>query len=217
MSHLDLIQSDTKRKLLELMKRRGEITLHDAVAVIDRTRPTLRNHLDQMGRDGLVARRSQQQGRGRPSMCYRLTPVAERLFPKREGAVFAEFLSYLKEEDQDDLIADFFASFWETRLEAVRERVDGPVEGADRQQVIDALKTVLRKEGFMPTVSQEEERITIRECNCPFSRIVETTEAPCSFEGCFYETLFGEAERTSHIAGGDDACAYELPVLDSPH
>lgn len=214
MSHLDLIQSDTKQQLLELMKRRGEITLHDAVEVIDRARPTLRDHLDQMGRDGLVARRSQRQGRGRPCMCYRLTPVADRLFPQREGAVFAEFLEYLQDEGRDDLIEEFFTSFWETRLEEVRERVDGPVEAADRQQVIDALEAVLREEGFMPEVCCDEGRVTIRECNCPFADIVEATEMPCSLEKCFYETLFGHAERTSHIPGGDEVCAYELPVLD---
>lgn len=214
MSLLDLLPSDTKRQLLELMKRRGEITLHDAVEVIDRTRPTLRDHLNQMGRDGLVARRSRQQGRGRPSMCYRLTAVGERLFPQREGAAFSEFLAYLADEGRDALIEDFFDSFWDDRLDDVRERVDGPIEDADRRQVLDALEAVLREEGFMPEVRLEEEQVTIRECNCPFARILEATELPCSVEKCFYETLFGQAERTSHIAGGDDACAYELPVLN---
>ncbi len=215
MSHLDLIRSDTKRKLLELMKRQGEITLHDAVEVIDRTRPTLRDHLNQMGRDGLVARRSKQQGRGRPSMCYRLTPVGERLFPEREHAVFAEFLAYLQEQGREALIEDFFDSFWKARLEEIKRRVDGPVDAADRQQVLDALEAVLREEGFMPEIQREEKPVTVRECNCPFARIVERTDMPCTAEKCFYEALFDQAERTSHIPGGDDACAYELPVLDS--
>jgi predicted ArsR family transcriptional regulator len=168
-----------------------------------------------MGRDGLVERRSRQQGRGRPSMCYRLTPVGERLFPERERAVFAEFLAYLQEQGREALIEDFFDSFWEARLEEVKQRVDGPVDAADRQQVLDALEAVLREEGFMPEIQVEEEQVTVRECNCPFAQIVETTDMPCTVEKCFYEALFGQAERTSHIPGGDDACAYELPVLDS--
>jgi len=110
MSPLDLLQSETKRRLLELMKRRGEITLDDAMAVIDRARPTLRDHLNQMGRDGLVARRTKKQGRGRPSMCYRMTSFAERLFPGREGPVFADFLSFIQEQGHEPLIEEFFES-----------------------------------------------------------------------------------------------------------
>lgn len=213
MSVLNLVQSDTKRRLLELMKREGEITLSDAMEVIDRARPTLRDHLDQMGRDGLVDRRSKKQGRGRPSMCYRMTPLAERLFPQREGTVFAEFLSYLDERDQTQLIEDFFEDFWDARLQAVKRRLSVPLEAADPQQIVDTLAEVLRDDGFMPEVRVEEDRVTVRECNCPFAEIIGTTELPCASEVCFYEALFEEVERTGHMPDGDSACVYELPVL----
>lgn len=213
MSVLNLVQSDTKRRLLELMKREGEITLSDAMEVIDRARPTLRDHLDQMGRDGLVDRRSKKQGRGRPSMCYRMTPLAERLFPQREGTVFAEFLSYLDERDQTQLIEDFFEDFWDARLQAVKRRLSVPLEAADPQQIVDTLTEVLRDDGFMPEVRVEEDRVTVRECNCPFAEIIGTTELPCASEVCFYEALFEEVERTGHMPDGDSACVYELPVL----
>ncbi len=213
MPHADLLQSDTKRRLLELMKRHGEITLDDAMEVIDRARPTLRDHLDQMGRDGLVARRSQKQGRGRPSMCYRMTPLAERFFPQREGTVFAEFLRYLKKQGQTQLVEDFFESFWDARLEEVERRLSTSLQAADTRQIVDALTEVLREKGFMPEVRVEEDRVTIRECNCPFAEIVNATDLPCSSEACFYETLFERVERTRHMPDGDPACAYELPVL----
>ena len=215
MSPLDLLQSETKRRLLELMKRHGEITLDDAMADIDRARPTLRDHLDQMGRDGLVTRRTKKQGRGRPSMCYRMTPFAERLFPRREGDVFAEFLSYLQEQGHDDLIEAFFESFWETRLDTVRDRVSGSLEDAGVHEIVETLKQVLRDDGFMPEVHVGEERVVVEECNCPFAEIVETTDLPCASEACFYEALFDRVERTRHIPEGDTACAYELPVLSS--
>jgi len=213
---LDLLQSDTKRRLLKLIKRRGEITLDDAMAVIDRTRPTLRDHLDQMGRDGLVARRTntKQQGRGRPSMCYRMTPSAEKLFPRGEGAVFAEFLDYLQEEGQAPLIEEFFTAFWDKRLNEVKHRLDGVLAEADVQEVVEILEEVLREAGFMPEVRVEEEQITVTECNCPFAQIVDTTDLPCASEACFYDALFDSVERTEHIAEGDTSCVYELPVLE---
>lgn len=215
MSLLDLLQSETKRRLLELMKRRGEITLDDAMAVIDRARPTLREHLNQMGRDGLVARRTKKQGRGRPSMCYRMTSSAERLFPGREGPVFADFLAYLQEEGHADLIEAFFESFWDARREAVRRRLSEPLESADTRQIVEALEAVLREDGFMPRVHMQEESVVVEECNCPFAQIVDATDLPCKSEDCFYESLFDHVERTRHMPDGDTACAYELPVLQS--
>lgn len=215
MSFLGLLQSETKRRLLQLMKRQGEITLNDATQDIDRARPTLRDHLDQMGRDGLVARRSKRQGRGRPSMCYRITPLAERLFPGREGTVFAEFLSYLQSQGQDRLIEEFFQSFWNDRLSEVENRLADPLESASIREIVDVLEEVLDENGFMPEVRVEEKEVTVKACNCPFAEIISTTELPCASETCFYEALFERVERTRHIPDGDTACAYELPVIQT--
>jgi len=213
MPHVGLVQSETKRRLLDLMKRQGEITLNEAMDVIDRARPTLRDHLDQMGRDGLVARRSRREGRGRPSMCYRMTPLAERLFPRREGSVFAAFLEYLEARGEEDLVEAFFESFWDARRQEVERRLPTSLDAASPQQVVDALEAVLEDGGFMPEIHVEDDRITVRECNCPFEKIIGATELPCSLETCFYETLFEQAKRTGHIPDGDAACTYELPVL----
>lgn len=211
MAYTDLIQSETKRKLLQLIKRRGEITLDDAIEATGYTRPTLRDHLNQMGRDGLVKRRSQRHGRGRPRMCYRMGPMAEQLFPRRDGVLFAKFLRYLEEEGESDLIEDFFASFWEERMQEVEHRLSASVEDASLEERLDALETVLDEEGFMPEIYREEGQITIRECNCPFADTVEASRRPCKQESCFYEELFDlPVERVSHIAEGDPACTYEV-------
>ena len=197
------------------MKRRGEITLDDAMEVVDRARATLRDHLNQMGRDGLVARRTKKQGRGRPSMCYRITPSAEGLFPGQEGTLFADFLSYLQEEGHEDLIEEFFDSFWEARLDEVKRRLSESLETAGIRQIVEVLEEVLRENGFMPDVHVQEDQVVVEECNCPFAKIVETTDLPCASETCFYDALFEHVERTQHIPDGDTACAYELPVLQS--
>lgn len=214
MSHVDLLQSETKQKLLVLMKRHGEISLDDATDAIDRARPTLRNHLDRMGRDGLVHRRSEKHGRGRPRMQYRLTPLADRLFPQQEGKVFAEFLDYLRERGCDELIEDFFDSFWSARLREVEQRITGSLEAASPQRILDVLKSVLAENGFMPEIETEGDQVTIRECNCPFAEIVGASDVPCASEACFYETLFDHVERTAHIPDGNSACVYELRVLE---
>jgi predicted ArsR family transcriptional regulator len=148
-------------------------------------------------------------------MCYRLTPLAEQLFPGQEGSVFAEFLAYLKDRGDDALIESFFRSFWDDRLDEVERRLEEPLETAGTRQIVEVLEDVLKENDFMPEISEDEERVVVSACNCPFAEIVGTTKLPCESEACFYDVLFDRVERTRHIPDGDAACVYELPVLAS--
>ena len=80
---------------------------------------------------------------------------------------------------------------------------------------MEALSHMLEEEGFMPELdlNEEDETLTVKECNCPFSEVVKETQLPCKLEAMFYKKLFSEkAERTTHIASGDHACTYDIPT-----
>lgn len=86
-------------------------------------------------------------------------------------------------------------------------------EQQDMESRIKALTHMLEQEGFMPEIDldEDDETLSIRECNCPFNDIVEETRLPCKLEAMFYKKLFGDqTNRTMHIAEGDHACTYEI-------
>lgn len=211
MPDVTLIASDTKRTLLQLMKRRGEIALEDAIDATGYARTTLREHLNQLERDGLVQRRSEAQGRGRPRLRYRITERGERLFPTRDGVLLRELLRYLKAEGEDALLADFFESFWAGRTEEVKHRIRQTGEEDSMKRTLDVLGAILQEEGFMPEIQMSANGPVIRECNCPFSEAVKQTQLPCRLEAQFYADVFdATVERTGYLPDGDAACTYRV-------
>lgn len=210
MTRLDFIASDTRRKLLLLIKRAGSISLDDAVSATGLARTTLREHLSQLEGDGLVSRTSHRQGRGRPSLRFHLTSEGETLFPARDGVLLRRLLGYLEEQGMEDLVRGFFERFWEERRREFEFRL-GSSGTDDPEKRIRVLEELLRDQGFMPQVEVDGENLTIRECNCPFPAAVRHTRLPCRLEAEFFEQIFEKRmERVAYIPDGNASCTYRM-------
>lgn len=204
----------SKKELLDLIKRKGTISIDEAVEHTKLAKTTLREHFLQLERDGYIQREYHRSGPGRPSLQYQLTPKGNSLFPSSESVLIRDLLRYLKERGDEETIEEFFQAFWEERIEEARDRMDESSKD-DMQSRVEALTHMLEEEGFMPEfdLNEEDETLTVKECNCPFSEVVKETQLPCKLEAMFYKKLFDErAERKTHIASGDHACTYDIPI-----
>lgn len=216
MSTLDLVSSDTRRELLQLVKRKGSLSLDEAMEALDMARTTVREHLLRLERKGLVERSTERQGRGRPSLRYTMTPKAKILFPSRDGELMGRLLAFLNEEGAEELVGTFFEDYWNERTRRVKQKLEGVGED-DLEKRLELLAEILEEEGFMPQIERGEGTITIRECNCPFPESVKQTHIPCKLEAAFYETLFGaQVKRSNYIPDGHPACTYELAPAAGP-
>ena len=209
-SALNLVSSDTRRELLQIIKRRGSLSVDEAMDALGMARTTVREHLLRLKEKDLLDRTAEREGRGRPSHRYELTRRAKMLFPSRDGELMGTLLRFLREHGAEGLVQTFFEDYWDARTRAVKDRL-AEVAGDDLGRQLEVLRSILEEEGFMPDVRREKGRITIRECNCPFPESVKETEAPCRLEREFFERLFDtELERVSYIPEGKSACTYEL-------
>lgn len=204
----------TKKEIVEIIKRRGTLSIDEAVEEIELAKTTLREHFLKLERDGFVERDYVRSGPGRPSLQYQLTPKGNSLFPSYEASLIREMIRHLKEKGEETVIENFFESFWDGRLEKARSRMD-EVSKQDLETKLEALMQMLEEEGFMPEfeIDDDKEKVTVKECNCPFSEVVKETRLPCKLEAKFYEKLFEQQmERTTYIAEGDHACTYEVEL-----
>ncbi|HET6567522.1 MAG TPA: transcriptional regulator [Rhodothermales bacterium] len=205
-----LLSSETKQKLLLLVKRRGCISLDDAEAATGLTRTTLREHFGHFERDGLVRRYTKKQGRGRPSLRYELTEQGQALFPSHDGVLLRRLLGFIEAEGKPELVERFFETFWEARLDDARRRLR-TVDRHDRAGQIRIVEELLREQGFMPEVDVTDDGFAVRECNCPFPEAVKQTRLPCRLEAKFFEQLFdAPSTRVTYIPEGSPACTYEF-------
>lgn len=211
-SALDLVSSDTRRELLQIIKRRGSLSVDEAMDALGMARTTMREHLLRLKQKGLLEQTVERKGRGRPSHRYEMSRRAKMLFPSRDGELMGQLIEFLEDEEAGDLVKTFFETYWEDRTEAVKQKLR-EVAPDDLNAQLEVLRGILEEEGFMPQVDHDGERITIRECNCPFPESVKKTRAPCHLEKAFYEALFEtELDRVSYIPDGNPACTYEVEV-----
>ena len=202
----------SKKQLLDLIKRKGIVSIDTAVEHSGLAKTTLREHFLQLERDGYVEKTYKRKGPGRPSLQYELSAKGHQLYPSSEAKLTREFIRFLKEEGEEEMIKTFFEKFWEERYRKAQKRMDqyGPDQQSERLQ---ALLKMLKEEGFMPQLEQDTENscLKIKECNCPFSEIVQETRLPCKLEAEFFKKIYGEeTERISFIAEGDYSCTYRV-------
>jgi len=195
---------ESRRRILEAVKRHGAATLREAAAGLGLSRETAREHLNALGADGLVERAGTRRGGpGRPEVLYRLTPRADALFPTRDGEVLAELSAHLLAHGGEAELRRFFEHRAAGRLGAARRRLAG-LRGRAR---LAEVARVLTEEGYMAEVADG----SLRLAHCPIRGIVDVTRLPCRTELAMVESLLGrKLRRTDYLPEGGLACAYAL-------
>lgn len=201
---------DTQRQLLHALKRRGPSTTGELAEGFDLARGTLREHLKSLEARRLVERiGTKRHGPGRPHVIYGLTDAGEALFPSGEAELLVEFVEYLLESGQEEVIDAFFEQRVSEAYAEAAARVEGmTVEHREREAV-----RILADAGFMPELERNEEtgETVIRLCNCPLKSVIAVTRRPCAAEEHFVSQLVdAELERIAYMPDGDDSCSYVI-------
>lgn len=201
--------SEAKAALIDMMKIEGEISVDDAVAELDLAKTTIRQHLQLLEQYGLVKRRQQRQGRGRPRIMYSLTEKAREFYPTLEGELLRELVEYLIHQGHLSLVDGFFRDRWTNDEATVIAQAEAA--GGDWDARMEALGAFLSDRGFLPEVETNGDGTRLRVCNCPYRSAVEATRLPCRLECDLLTELSGrEVNRVEYILDGDPCCVYEF-------
>jgi predicted ArsR family transcriptional regulator len=201
---------DTQKRLLEILKREGELTVRELAGILGFAAETVRGHLKTLAGHGLVARtRTRKEGPGRPEIVYGLAERAERLFPSEEGRLLRDLTAYLVEDDRDELLRDFF----ESRVESLRENAERRLEGLTGRDRVEEVAAILEEEGFMPELVEPDNGggVELRLCHCPLKEMVAVSHLPCEAEESWIRELLGESlARRTWMPDGDRTCSYRV-------
>ena len=195
-------------ELVTALKHAGEATAEQLGAELGVTVSAVRQQLDALYVEGLVAWRPQSRGRGRPTHLYRLTRAAEPMFPKAYGGLTTELLGYVADSDPN-LVDDIFDRRRQRRLEGAQERLAGV--GADLPSRVAELARILDDDGYLASwEALPDGTFRIVEHNCAVLDVAERYGQACSSEIAFLRQALPDArvERVSHMIGGAHSCAY---------
>lgn len=197
----------TRRQILELLKRRGDLTVGELAEDIGITTMGVRQHVTSLERDDLVESVVVRQKRGRPTYRFRLTPSADHIFPSRYGQLAVSLLDQVAEIDGPEKVDQLF----EHRMVALEGQYNEEMAGLSPGDQVETLARIRDDEGYMAEVdtSSEEDAFILVEHHCPIYEIAKRYPQACHYEQeLFRRTLNADVQRTEHKIVGDGRCRY---------
>jgi predicted ArsR family transcriptional regulator len=203
--------SDTKRRVVERLKRVESATATDLANEFGLTDTAVRQHLEGLQSAGLVERSANRpSGRGRPPVYWQLTAAASSEFPDRHVDLTVELISLIRSAlggDALDRVLDVRA---DRQTKAYRGALAGAVTMAERLTRLAALRS---DEGYMAEARTDGETMTLVEHHCPIRDAAAECGSVCSAELEVFRRTLGSTvtvTRTRHVLAGDRRCAYEI-------
>lgn len=204
--------SATRRKILLAMKRQGELRAEELARELGVTLSAARQQLAALGADNLVTHRQAITGPGRPKHVFRLTPLAESLFPNRDWEV-AELLLKLIEE----LASDRFDADLAARAEHVAAAARAQAEGLDAASQVELVARLQEREGYLCEVEEMPgEAFVLSIFSCPIVKLARLAPRVCALhERTISESLGGAHVRAlSSLLNGQPACDFLIRLAN---
>ncbi|MGC8642071.1 MAG: helix-turn-helix transcriptional regulator [Isosphaeraceae bacterium] len=199
----------TDQELLDLIRRRGPLTVIEMANQLGVTGTAIRNRLVRLVGTGLVERKSEHLGRGRPRHQYQASVEAH----KRLGQNYADLAVALWEEMMSS-VADrrlrrlLFSRITNRLAEAYRARVTGE----EWEGRLVQLSNVLHDRGVETEVARDDAgmEIILRQLSCPYYELAKADRAICALERKMFEKVLGRGLRLSHCRlDGDRSCDFQ--------
>lgn len=202
--------NSTRRSILELIKRRGEVTGREVADELGMTVAGVRQQLGNCQRDGVVLSRPVRGGPGRPVLVYSLTIAGQHLFGQRYEEIALDVLNNARSIGGGDLVDRIFAE----RQKGLVRHYAPRTGGGDLVSKIRSLARVRQSEGFMASVETDiDGALLLVERHCPVTAVAENYPRLCEFETELFSQVLGPdvcVERTCHMLQGGSTCTFRI-------
>jgi DeoR family suf operon transcriptional repressor len=212
------MSESSDRELLDLIRRRGPLTVVEMAETLGVTGTAVRNRLSRLLSTGLIERTTEHVGRGRPRHQYRASAEAH----KRLGQNYADLAVALWEEMMGSVADSKLRRFLFTRItERLADVYRSKLTGEEWEGRLVQLSHVLHERGVEAEVARDESGVAtfLRQHSCPYYELAEVDRAICALERKMFEKVLGRGLTLSHCRlDGDRSCDFRakpVPVLIS--
>lgn len=162
---------DTTHQLLRLVLKHGGMTVRDLAAELHLSQTAIRQHVERLLAQGLVAPGAAHHHRGRPSTIYILTPKAYEEFPDAYQRLVATVLEIVAEEEGTAGLQKFLDAAAARWVREARPRL----QGASVEERIARLVEFLTDLGFWVESERlrDDRGITIKEYHSPVFQVTQ--------------------------------------------
>jgi predicted ArsR family transcriptional regulator len=208
-----LMSESSDRALLDFIRRRGPATVPEMAASLGVTATAVRNRLARLLGAGLVERRAEHRGRGRPRHAYQVSVEAQ----KRLGQNYADLAVVLWEElmstvEDPKLRRLLFSRITDRLAELYRSQVSGQ----EWEGRLVQLTSLLHDRGVEAEATRDPAgaSLFLRQHSCPYYELAEADRAICALERKMFEKVLGRSLRLSQCRlDGDRSCDFHAKPI----
>ena len=200
--------SETRMRILQLLKMRASMTISQLAEALHISQMGVRQHLEILEAEGLVAHYQEKQGRGRPPHVYQLTDEANSLFPTTYANFAVGLMHEVAKFNGPGFINKVFRGRMKSQLETYQQRL----EDKNLCERVKELARIRDEEGYMARFDENENDYVLIEHNCPIAVIAQEYPHVCEIElALFRQSLGAKIVREEHLMQGSHRCCYRIP------
>jgi predicted ArsR family transcriptional regulator len=205
--HSDWFFDTARGKIVAALRGRRGASAFDLAREFGLSTNAVRQQLILLERDGLVAASSVRRGKTKPTVEYRLTQAAHKLFPHLYDRMLNSVLREVRALGGDDAVAAIFEAMSRRQAERLNESLeDRPV--ADR---VAALSDLLCDSGVEAEAEATPAGFTIREHSCPYAETVGEHPEICGLiYSVIQDVVAPQVIQTDSLAKGGKECRFEI-------
>jgi len=176
---------------------------------------SVRHHLDILMGEDLVEMSGmrRQNGAGRPSLVYSLTPQATKVFPQRHDALASAMLNELK----STLPAGQVQEVIRRMGEKAAQEAPAVTPGQPILERLDEVTRFLCQKGYNARWEERNGHYQLHACNCPYAGVSDEHPELCMMDEVMMERLLPEAVRLqSRVLDDVPRCTYAIMNDESP-
>lgn len=205
----------TDRSIVEFLRKAGSSTISDLVDFAGVTATAVRQRLNRLMEQGLVVRRSESAGRGRPTHLYSLSPAGMRCGGNNYEDLATVLWSELRAVEQPEVRRQLLQRVMGRLAKIYRDKVSGASVG----ERMTALAKLMHERDIpfeVQPASDDNQLPVLQALACPYPDLAEQDRSICSMEKMLFSEVLGEGLRLSACRlDGANGCTFELSAAST--
>ena len=202
-----MLSESSDKAMLDILRRNGAVTISVLVAEMGVTATAVRQRLQRLMAGGLIERRAENKGRGRPNHRYSLTEKGER----SAGTNFADMADVLWDEIKSVENPEIRRGLLKRIAGRLAARYRNEVGGETLGDRMTALAGVMGERDIPFQVEQRGGLPVLSALACPYPELAMRDRSVCTMEKMMLSEILGENVRLSECRLDGATCCTFTP------
>jgi DeoR family suf operon transcriptional repressor len=200
----------TKERILQTLLRKPKLTINDLAEAVEINPISVRHHLSNLEKEGLIAADEERHGVGRPRLVYSLTEDGMEHFPTKYLRLTTRLLAQMKETMPGPMVASLFNQI----AEDLASQYAADIKGLNMEERLDFVKELLAQEGFTVEWEKKDGQYEIHEISCPYYQIGIAHPEVCTVDQTLISKMLAvPANKVQCILSGGAHCTYVVQPM----